>query len=63
MSSFSINADFDRNGTVDARAAERNARDKFPGAILIPNLDNWRPCDTVESAAAWGARTWPANRS
>lgn len=20
---------------------------------LIPNLDNWRPCDTVESAAAW----------
>ncbi|OYO26613.1 transketolase [Janthinobacterium sp. PC23-8] len=22
---------------------------------LIPNLDNWRPCDTVESAAAWGA--------
>jgi transketolase len=21
---------------------------------LIPNLDNWRPCDTVESAAAWG---------
>ncbi|WP_317201132.1 transketolase [Janthinobacterium sp.] len=22
---------------------------------LIPNLDNWRPCDTVESLAAWGA--------
>ncbi|WP_426105583.1 transketolase [Massilia sp. TSP1-1-2] len=22
---------------------------------LIPNLDNWRPCDTVESSAAWGA--------
>jgi transketolase len=22
---------------------------------LIPNLDNWRPCDTVESQAAWGA--------
>ena len=22
---------------------------------LIPNLDNWRPCDTVESAVAWGA--------
>jgi transketolase len=22
---------------------------------LIPNLDNWRPCDTVESVAAWGA--------
>ena len=22
---------------------------------LIPNLDNWRPCDTVESACAWGA--------
>jgi transketolase len=21
---------------------------------LIPHLDNWRPCDTVESAAAWG---------
>ena len=20
---------------------------------LIPNLDNWRPCDTVESAVAW----------
>lgn len=20
---------------------------------LIPNLDNWRPCDTVESATAW----------
>jgi transketolase len=22
---------------------------------LIPNLDNWRPCDTVESTMAWGA--------
>jgi transketolase len=22
---------------------------------LIPNLDNWRPADTVESAVAWGA--------
>ena len=22
---------------------------------LIPHLDNWRPCDTVESLAAWGA--------
>ncbi|MDG6745977.1 transketolase C-terminal domain-containing protein, partial [Staphylococcus aureus] len=22
---------------------------------LIPNLDNWRPCDTVESQVAWGA--------
>ncbi|MDC8757256.1 transketolase [Janthinobacterium fluminis] len=22
---------------------------------LIPNLDNWRPCDTVESLVAWGA--------
>jgi len=22
---------------------------------LIPNLDNWRPCDTVESAVAWEA--------
>jgi transketolase len=22
---------------------------------LIPNLDNWRPCDTVESTVAWGA--------
>ncbi|WP_426195879.1 transketolase [Massilia sp. DWR3-1-1] len=22
---------------------------------LIPQLDNWRPCDTVESAVAWGA--------
>ncbi|TFW08304.1 transketolase [Oxalobacteraceae bacterium OM1] len=22
---------------------------------LIPNLDNWRPCDTVESAVAWRA--------
>ena len=22
---------------------------------LIPNLDNWRPCDTVESAVAWAA--------
>jgi transketolase len=21
---------------------------------LIPNLDNWRPCDTVESVVAWG---------
>jgi transketolase len=21
---------------------------------LIPNLDNWRPCDTVESSVAWG---------
>jgi transketolase len=22
---------------------------------LIPNLDNWRPCDTTESMVAWGA--------
>jgi transketolase len=22
---------------------------------LIPNMDLWRPCDTVETAAAWGA--------
>jgi transketolase len=22
---------------------------------LIPNLDNWRPCDSVESMVAWGA--------
>jgi transketolase len=22
---------------------------------LIPNLDNWRPCDTVETMVAWGA--------
>ncbi|HAT31988.1 MAG TPA: transketolase [Janthinobacterium sp.] len=22
---------------------------------LIPNLDNWRPCDTLESLVAWGA--------
>jgi transketolase len=22
---------------------------------LIPNLDNWRPCDTTESTVAWGA--------
>jgi transketolase len=22
---------------------------------LIPQLDNWRPCDTVESSVAWGA--------
>ncbi|WP_426112302.1 transketolase [Massilia sp. PWRC2] len=22
---------------------------------LIPHLDNWRPCDTVESSVAWGA--------
>ncbi len=22
---------------------------------LIPNLDNWRPCDTVESAVAWAS--------
>ncbi|MBJ7309696.1 transketolase [Rugamonas violacea] len=22
---------------------------------LIPNLDNWRPCDTVESVVSWGA--------
>ncbi|UUZ55803.1 hypothetical protein LP419_10010 [Massilia sp. H-1] len=30
---------------------------------LIPNLDNWRPCDTVESAAAWGRRRAPQGRS
>ncbi|MES3025133.1 MAG: transketolase [Pseudomonadota bacterium] len=28
---------------------------------LIPNLDNWRPCDTVESAAAWGCAVKRAN--
>ncbi len=28
---------------------------------LIPNLDNWRPCDTVESAVAWGAAVARSN--
>jgi transketolase len=25
---------------------------------LIPNLNNWRPCDTVESAVAWAHAIW-----
>ena len=28
---------------------------------LIPNMDVWRPCDTVESAVAWGAALERAN--
>ncbi len=28
---------------------------------LIPNLDNWRPCDTVETMVAWGAAVKRAN--
>jgi transketolase len=28
---------------------------------LIPNLDNWRPCDTVESLAAWGCAVKRSN--
>jgi transketolase len=28
---------------------------------LIPNLDNWRPCDTVESAIAWEEAVRRAN--
>jgi transketolase len=28
---------------------------------LIPNLDNWRPCDTVESAVAWEQAVKRAN--
>ena len=28
---------------------------------LIPNLDNWRPCDTVESAVAWKHAVQRAN--
>src|SRR4051794_25421837 len=40
MPGFSLNADFDRNGKLDANPGERTARDRFPGAILIANLDN-----------------------
>lgn len=40
MPGFLLNADFDQNGRLDANAAEHNAGSKFPGAILIPNLDN-----------------------
>src|SRR6185295_5857331 len=28
---------------------------------LIPNLDVWRPCDTVETAVAWAAALERAN--
>ena len=28
---------------------------------LIPHLDNWRPCDTVESIVAWGCAVRRAN--
>lgn len=27
----------------------------LPGLRLMPNLSNWRPCDTVETAVAWRA--------
>jgi transketolase len=27
----------------------------LPSLRLMPNLDVWRPCDTVETAVAWGA--------
>ena len=30
---------------------------------LIPNLDVWRPCDTVETAVAWTARARAARRT
>lgn len=40
MPSFTLNADFDRNGRVTAQPDERAARNTGPGAILVPNLDN-----------------------
>jgi len=27
--------------------------EQIPGLRLMPNLSNWRPCDTVETAVAW----------
>lgn len=27
--------------------------EQLPGLRMMPNLSNWRPCDTVESAVAW----------
>lgn len=29
--------------------------EQIPGLRLMPNLSNWRPCDTVETAVAWRA--------
>jgi hypothetical protein len=40
MAGFTLHADFDRDGKTDGGAAERTARERFPGAILLPNLDN-----------------------
>jgi transketolase len=36
-----------------ARTAPRTSRSSMPEPALIPNLDVWRPCDTVETAVAW----------
>ena len=39
-----------------ARTGRRTSRSSTRASLrLIPNLDVWRPCDTVETAVAWAA--------
>ena len=45
--------------SASAKTARRTSRSSTLSSLrLIPNLDVWRPCDTVETAVAWarGAR-------
>lgn len=39
MPDYELHADFDRNGRMNATAAEHGLRGTPPGAILVPNLD------------------------
>jgi hypothetical protein len=39
MSLYSLNADYDRNGVLNASRSEYSARTVKPGAIVVPNVD------------------------
>ena len=42
--------------SASARTARRTSRSSTLASLrLIPNIDVWRPCDTVETAVAWSA--------
>ena len=42
MPGLELHADFDRDGRLTRSAAERDARGRWPGAVVVPNMDRDR---------------------
>lgn len=56
MPLFSLHADYDRNGVLNASPSEYSLRKQFPGAIVTPNLD----VDTVALSTTVSCGSPPA---